>query len=82
MRNILDIIYFYFTKRSRQKTKNSNFRNLYIRIKHELNEREKTENCRKVKFSISEINDEIKFDNFQTQLEEVTIPNFLNDQKM
>ena len=81
MRNILDIIYFYFTKRSRQKTKNSNFRNLYIRIKHELNEREKTENCRKVKFSISEINDEIKFDNFQTQLEEVTIPNFLNDQK-
>jgi len=81
LRNILDIIYFYFTKRSRQKTKNSNFRNLYIRIKHELNEREKTENCRKVKFSISEINDEIKFDNFQTQLEEVTIPNFLNDQK-
>jgi hypothetical protein len=27
------------------------------------------------------VNEEIKFDNFQTQFEEVTIPNFLNDQK-
>ncbi len=71
----------YFTKRSRQKKKNSNFRNLYIRIKNELNERQKTENCRKIRFSINDFDDDIEFDIKQTQIEEVNIPNFLNDQK-
>ena len=79
LRNILNIIYIYFTERSRQKTKNSNYKNLYIRIKKELKEREKTENCRKIKFSISDFNDEINFNFKQTQLEEINIPNFLND---
>ena len=76
-----DVIYMYFTKRSRQKAKNSNFRNLYIRIKNELNNRQKTENCRKIRFSISDFDDDIHFDNKQTPIEEVNVPNFLNDQK-
>ena len=78
---MLDVIYMYFTKRSRQKAKNSNFRNLYIRIKNELNNRQKTENCRKIRFSISDFDDDIHFDNKQTPIEEVNVPNFLNDQK-
>ena len=40
LKNILNLIYTYFTKRSRQKTKNSNFRDLYLRVKKELKERE------------------------------------------
>ena len=76
-----DVIYMYFTKRSRQKAKNSNFRNLYIRIKNELNNRQKTENCRKIRFSISDFDDDINFDIKQTPIEEVNVPNFLNDQK-
>ena len=76
-----DVIYMYFTKRSRQKAKNSNFRNLYIRIKNELNNRQKTENCRKIRFSISDFDDDIHFDIKQTPIEEVNVPNFLNDQK-
>ena len=76
-----DVIYMYFTKRSRKKAKNSNFRNLYIRIKNELNNRQKTENCRKIRFSISDFDDDIHFDNKQTPIEEVNVPNFLNDQK-
>ena len=40
LKNILNLIYSYFTKRSRQKTKNSNFRDLYLRVKKELKERE------------------------------------------
>ena len=78
---MLDVIYMYFTKRSRQKAKNSNFRNLYIRIKNELNNRQKTENCRKIRFSISDFDDDINFDIKQTPIEEVNVPNFLNDQK-
>ena len=74
-----EVIYMYFTKRSRQKIKNSNFRNLYIRIKNELNNRQKTENCRKIRFSINDFDDDIEFDIKQTQIEEVNIPNFLND---
>ena len=76
-----DVIYMYFTKRSRQKAKNSNFRNLYIRIKNELNNRQKTENCRKIRFSINDFDDDIQFDIKQTPIEEVNVPNFLNDQK-
>ena len=76
-----EVIYMYFTKRSRQKMKNSNFRNLYIRIKNELNQRQKTENCRKIRFSINDFDDDIQFDIKQTQIEEVNVPNFLNDQK-
>ena len=76
-----EVIYMYFTKRSRQKMKNSNFRNLYIRIKNELNQRQKTENCRKIRFSINDFDDYIQFDIKQTQIEEVNVPNFLNDQK-
>ena len=34
------MIYSYFTKRSRQKKKNSNFKDLYIRVQKELKERE------------------------------------------
>ena len=79
LRNILNIIYIYFTERSRQKRKNSNYKNLYIRIKNELKEREKTENCRKIRFSISDLNDEINFNFKQTQIEDINIPNFLND---
>ena len=40
MKNILNLIYTYFTKRSRQKKKNSNFKDLYLRVKKELKERE------------------------------------------
>ena len=76
-----EVIYMYFTKRSRQKKKNSNFRNLYIRIKNELNQRQNTENCRKIRFSINDFDDDIQFDIKQTQIEEVNVPNFLNDQK-
>ena len=76
-----EVIYMYFTKRSRQKMKNSNFRNLYIRIKNELNQRQKTENCRKIRFSINDFDDDIQFDIKQTPIEEVNVPNFLNDQK-
>ena len=81
LKTMSEVIYMYFTKRSRQKIKNSNFRNLYIRIKNELNERQKTENCRKIRFSINDFDDDIEFDIKQTQIEEVNIPNFLNDQK-
>ena len=76
-----EVIYMYFTKRSRQKKKNSNFRNLYIRIKNELNQRQNTENCRKIRFSINDFDDDIQFDIKQTPIEEVNVPNFLNDQK-
>jgi hypothetical protein len=34
------LIYSYFTKRSRQKKKNSNFKDLYLRVQKELKERE------------------------------------------
>ena len=71
----------YFTKRSRQKTKNSNFRNLYKRINEELKERQKTESYRKIRFSINDLDDDIHFDIKQTQIEEVIIPDFLNDHK-
>ena len=81
LKTMSEVIYMYFTKRSRQKIKNSNFRNLYIRIKNELNERQKTENCRKIRFSINDFDDDIEFDIKQTQIEEINIPNFLNDQK-
>jgi len=81
LKTMSEVIYMYFTKRSRQKMKNSNFRNLYIRIKNELNQRQKTENCRKIRFSINDFDDDIQFDIKQTQIEEVNVPNFLNDQK-
>ena len=81
LKTMSEVIYMYFTKRSRQKMKNSNFRNLYIRIKNELNQRQKTENCRKIRFSINDFDDDIQFDIKQTPIEEVNVPNFLNDQK-
>ena len=81
LKTMSEVIYMYFTKRSRQKMKNSNFRNLYIRIRNELNQRQKTENCRKIRFSINDFDDDIEFDIKQTQIEEINIPNFLNDQK-
>ena len=81
LKTMSEVIYMYFTKRSRQKKKNSNFRNLYIRIKNELNQRQNTENCRKIRFSINDFDDDIQFDIKQTPIEEVNVPNFLNDQK-
>ena len=81
LKTMSEVICMYFTKRSRQKMKNSNFRNLYIRIKNELNQRQNTENCRKIRFSINDFDDDIQFDIKQTPIEEVNVPNFLNDQK-
>ena len=82
LKTMSEVIYMYFTKRSRQKKKNSNFRNLYIRIKNELNQRQNTENCRKIRFSINDFDDEIQIDIKQTPIEEVNVPNFLNDKKI
>ena len=38
---MLNIIFLYFTKKTRQKTQNSNFKNLFLRIQKELETREK-----------------------------------------
>ena len=38
---MLNLIFLYFTKKTRQKTQNSNFKNLYLRIQKELETREK-----------------------------------------
>lgn len=41
---MLNLIFLYFTKKTRQKTQNSNFKNLYLRIQKELETREKENN--------------------------------------
>jgi hypothetical protein len=43
LKNILNLITNYFNKKTRQKTHNSNFKNLYLRIKKELKERKDIE---------------------------------------
>jgi hypothetical protein len=79
LKNILNIIFLYFTKKTRQKTQNSNFKNLYIRIKRELQLREKDENLTKIKFQVEEFKRKIIVK--QTQIEEIIIPDFFNDKK-
>ena len=81
LKNILNLIYFYFTKRSRQKTKNSNFKNLYYRIKKELIERES-------KNDINKKNSKFKIPSFNytqiiksTPIENIKIPDFFNDKQ-
>ena len=79
LKNMLNLIYSYFTKRSRQKTKNSNFKILYDRIKKELKEREKDTN---------KINSNFKSPSFHykqivksTPIENINIPDFFNDKQ-
>lgn len=69
---MLNIIYIYFTKNTRQKIQNSNFKNLYIRIKNELKERE-INNKNYINNSYN--NNKIK----STPIEKIIIPDFLND---
>ena len=78
---MLNLIYSYFTKRSRQKTKNSNFKNLYYRIKKELIERES-------KNDINKKNSKFKIPSFNytqiiksTPIENIKIPDFFNDKQ-
>ena len=81
LKNMLNLIYSYFTKRSRQKTKNSNFKNLYYRIKKELIERES-------KNDINKKNSKFKIPSFNytqiiksTPIENIKIPDFFNDKQ-
>ena len=74
LKNILNLIYSYFTKRSRQKKKNSNFRDLYLRVKKELKERE-------APIFKPEPSPVYHPQEKPTSIYEVFIPEFFNDKK-
>ena len=78
LKTILNLIILYFTGKTHQKIQNLNFKKLYLRIKNELELREKKENKFKVKFQIEKEKKKIKL----TQIEEVIIPNFFNDKPL
>jgi hypothetical protein len=69
LKNILNLIYIYFTQKSRQKNKNSQFKILYQRVKKELKER--------IKEDEKMINQNKNC--FITPIEKMNFPNFIND---
>ena len=68
------MIYSYFTKRSRQKKKNSNFKDLYLRVQKELKERE-APSFKPEPLPVYHPPEK------PTSLYEVFIPEFFNDKK-
>ena len=77
LKNILNLITNYFNKKTRQKTHNSNFKNLYLRIKKELKERKDIEiKLKKLTLKKKIIQEE------SLSLDEIIIPDFLNDKSM
>ena len=84
---MLNLIFLYFTKKTRQKTHNSNFKNLFLRIQKELKTREKeyeknedeiikeSQNIKQKEKKNTKKENKKKI----TQIEEVNIPNFFND---
>ena len=75
LKNILKTIYLYFTMKTRQKTQNVNFKNLYLRVKEELREREIFKKYKKIKLPVFNLNKPL------TPIEQIDIPDFLNDKK-
>jgi len=77
LKNILNVIVNYFNKKTRQKTHNSNFKNLYLRIKTELKERKNNE------IKIEKLNQNKQmFQEESLNLDEIKIPDFLNDKSV
>ena len=77
LKNILNLITNYFNKKTRQKTHNSNFKNLYLRIKKELKERKDIEiKLKKLTLKKKMIQEE------SLSLDEIIIPDILNDKSM
>ena len=79
LKNILYLIIQYFTKRTRQKIQNSNFKNLYLRVKKELELRKRNDINTKIIFQIEDCKKKNKIK--LTPIEEVIIPNFFNDKQ-
>ena len=74
---MLNLIFLYFTKKTRQKTHNSNFKNLYLRIQKELETREK-ENKKKIT-QIEEVNIPNFFnDKSNFPISKINTNNFIN----
>ena len=77
LKNILNVISNYFNKKTRQKTHNSNFKNLYLRIKKELKERKDNEiKLKKITLDKKIVQEE------SLSLDEIKVPDFLNDKSV
>ena len=62
--------------KTRQKTQNVNFKNLYLRVKEELREREIFKKYKKIKLPVFNLNKPL------TPIEQIDIPDFFNDKKI